>query len=463
MPIQKTATAILSLALFLLCIVGSGAAYNPVAEAAACLGCHGDRRLTAEFRKGGKISLYVDGAAMGVSVHRDLPCSACHRRISLLNHPGNMQYKDKKTFRTEASDACEDCHDFKSGLHMRMMGRLKGIICADCHGSHDIKPVNAGMDSCSGCHRYDFVMSFKDGTTQSVHMDERVLSDSVHKRLRCVDCHFGFSAKVHPVRLFESRRDFSIVSTEICRRCHFDKYTKTLESIHFNVLVKGDLKAPVCVDCHGAHGVKSGVKEKKRSARKCRRCHPSIYKAYIHSVHGKALISDDNQDVPVCSDCHRAHEISDPRKTGFRNNIPEMCGNCHSSEKLMKKYGLSTAVLNSYLEDFHGVTLTFYRKENSPVRHIAVCTDCHGIHDITRVKGPGATVLKANLVARCRKCHPGATENFPDSWISHYEPDSRRAPLVYIINRIYSIFIPFMVVGLVLQIILHIWRYAVNR
>jgi hypothetical protein len=140
-----------------------------------------------------------------------------------------------------------------------------------------------------------------------------------------------------------------------------------------------------------------------------------------------------------------------------------MCGNCHANEKLMKKYGLSTAVLDSYLEDFHGVTLAFYKKQGGPVRHIAVCTDCHGIHDITKVKGPQATVLKANLVTRCRKCHPGATENFPDSWISHYEPDFKRATLVFIVNKIYSVFIPFMIVGLVLQIILHIWRYAVNR
>ncbi len=53
--------------------------------------------------------------------------------------------------------------------------------------------------------------------------------------------------------------------------------------------------------------------------------------------------------------------------------------------------------------------------------------------------------------------------NFPDSWISHYEPSLKRAPLVYVINLIYKIFIPFMMVGLILQILLHIWRYAVNR
>jgi len=199
------------------------------------------------------------------------------------------------------------------------------------------------------------------------------------------------------------------------------------------------------------------------SARRCEKCHEDIYGMYSMSVHGKSLLSDKNQDVPVCSDCHKAHDIADAHMTDFRNNIPQMCSKCHANEELMKKYGLSTAVLQSYLEDFHGVTLTFYKKQEKAVRHIAVCTDCHGIHDITKVKGPNATVLKTKLAKRCQKCHPGANGNFPDSWISHYEPSFKRAPVVYAITLGYSIFIPFMIVGLVLQILLHMWRYAVNR
>ncbi|MEJ2695426.1 MAG: cytochrome c3 family protein [Candidatus Sulfobium sp.] len=463
MPTYKRAAAILALAVLVILAGESRASYNTGGEAAICLGCHSSRDMAAKFKNGETMSIYVDQGLLGASAHKNLGCSSCHSDVSLDNHPAGMKFTSRKAFSAKASGACRKCHGFRSGLHARMLAKLKTVVCTDCHGFHDVRPVEAGMDSCHGCHRYKLVMPFKDGSVESVHVEEGILKNSVHNKLRCVDCHFGFSSKEHPVRAFESKRDFTIVSTEICRRCHFDKYTKTLESIHFNILVKGNLGAPVCVDCHGAHSVESGRKEKNRSARKCKQCHALIYAAYTHSVHGNALISDNNQDVPVCSDCHRAHDISDPRLTDFRNNIPQMCGNCHSNRGLMKKYGLSTAVLASYLEDFHGVTLSFYKKQDGPVRHIAVCTDCHGIHDITKVKGPGATILKANLVTRCQRCHPGATENFPDSWISHYEPDFKRAPLVYVINSIYSVFIPFMIVGLVLQIILHIWRYAVNR
>lgn len=64
---------------------------------------------------------------------------------------------------------------------------------------------------------------------------------------------------------------------------------------------------------------------------------------------------------------------------------------------------------------------------------------------------------------RCQKCHPGASDEFPDAWLSHYEPSMANAPLVYLINLTYKIFIPFMLIGLILQILLHVWRYAVNR
>jgi hypothetical protein len=66
-------------------------------------------------------------------------------------------------------------------------------------------------------------------------------------------------------------------------------------------------------------------------------------------------------------------------------------------------------------------------------------------------------------VARCRKCHADATENFPDAWLSHYQPSFKRAPLVFAVTFLYKLFIPVIVIGLILQILLHIWRYAVNR
>jgi hypothetical protein len=79
----------------------------------------------------------------------------------------------------------------------------------------------------------------------------------------------------------------------------------------------------------------------------------------------------------------------------------------------------------------------------------------------TRAANPA--VVRANLVKRCQQCHAQATRNFPDAWLSHYEPSLKQAPLVFMINLLYTVFLPILVVGLILQILLHAWRYAVNR
>jgi hypothetical protein len=49
-----------------------------------------------------------------------------------------------------------------------------------------------------------------------------------------------------------------------------------------------------------------------------------------------------------------------------------------------------------------------------------------------------------------QKCHPAATENFPDSWLSHYIPTRDRAPLVYWARLAYQILIPGVVGGMAL-------------
>jgi hypothetical protein len=166
-------------------------------------------------------------------------------------------------------------------------------------------------------------------------------------------------------------------------------------------------------------------------------------------------------------DCHTAHTIQDPFTADYRERIPDICSACHADKTIMGKYGLSTEVLKTYLSDFHGVTLEFYKMQKNgqykPEKPMAVCTDCHGTHNITSITGPNATVLKANLVKRCQRCHKDATGNFPDTWLSHYEPSWATAPLVFTVGLIYKILLPIMVAGLTLQVLLHLWRYVVDR
>jgi predicted CXXCH cytochrome family protein len=203
---------------------------------------------------------------------------------------------------------------------------------------------------------------------------------------------------------------------------------------------------------------------RSKISKTCSRCHRDVYQQYARSAHGEALVQTENGDVPVCTDCHRSHDILDPKTASFHLKSPELCARCHTDEALMEKYGLSTNVHRTYLKDFHGMTASFYKEEQTaPAAFTAVCTDCHGVHEILPVKDPRSAVMKANLVKVCQKCHPEATENFPGAWLSHYEPSPQKAPLVYYVTLFYQIFIPFVVLGLVLQVLLHIWRVVVNR
>jgi predicted CXXCH cytochrome family protein len=448
-------------------------------ETQQCLECHAKPGLGITFQNKETLSASVDPDKFKRSVHGSLACSACHGDFASGKHPTRM-FKSKAQYQIKSSLVCRRCHTSeqikKCPVHVELLKeeqRGKALVCANCHGSHAIARISgkgalaSEEQYCMKCHSRQTILRFKNGGSRPMKVDLITLKTSVHGKLDCSDCHFGFSSDEHPQRNFRTARDFTLASSESCRRCHFDKYTKTLEGIHYAILSQGQMNAPVCIDCHGSHEIARVGRERTASAKRCQRCHSKEYDDYAKSVHGSALFNEHNQDVPVCADCHTAHTIQDPFSLDYRERIPEMCSNCHANKEIVGKYGLSTDVVKTYLSDFHGVTLGLYkiqRGENyKPGKPIAVCTDCHGNHNITTTIGPDSTIVKKNLLKRCQKCHRDANEHFPDTWLSHYGPSLTRAPLVFIAGIVFKIFIPIMIIGLVFQILLHIWRYAINR
>lgn len=326
-------------------------------------------------------------------------------------------------------------------------------------------PVEEERDTCLGCHGDQTASKdLPDGTKVSLFVDVSSLDNSVHgTRVKCSDCHPGTEEVPHPERPVKNLREYQASFREACRRCHFDNYTKTLDSVHYTQIAKGDLRAPFCVDCHGSHAITRPTQPKPDISKTCARCHEKIFEVYKKSVHGKAFVAH-NPDVPVCTDCHKSHDIANPHSAAYRLRTPQICGSCHTNKAVMAKYKLSTDVLSTYLADFHGMSASLEKGQTKNQRAVvAVCVDCHGVHDITTVKGEGSRVVKANLLRTCRQCHKDASENFPAAWLSHYEPSWKRAPLIYGITLFYKVLIPFIIGGLVLQILLHLWRVVVNR
>jgi hypothetical protein len=177
------------------------------------------------------------------------------------------------------------------------------------------------------------------------------------------------------------------------------------------------------------------------------------------------VLTQNNTDTPTCTDCHGVHAIGDPTTNAFRLSSVQLCANCHTNASIMKKYNLSTEVLNTYIADFHGTTVTLFEKRNpNELTNKPVCYDCHGVHSISKTNDPQHGLdAKQNLLVTCQKCHPDAASSFPESWLSHYIPSQDRSPLVFYVNLAYAILIPAVLGAMAIYIASDIYRKLRTR
>ena len=331
-------------------------------------------------------------------------------------------------------------------------------------------------DFCLACHQQEGIDITLGSESLPVTINPTLFGLSVHSQesIACVDCHTNISEYPHPEVKEKSVRAFSLAYNESCRECHEEQYSTVEDGVHQRAISAGKENAPLCSDCHNPHtqtrviGTESGqltIAARLHIPQACAQCHSDKYEQYKASVHGKALTDEGNVDVPTCTDCHGVHKISDPTTATFRNSTPALCANCHTDPKIMDKYGISTKVLDTYVADFHGTTVKLFAEQfpDQPTNK-AVCTDCHGVHDISKVDNPQTGIaLRENLLIKCQRCHPDATANFPGAWLSHYEPSPQHSPIVYFVTLFYKIMIPSIIGGMVFFIITDIYRRRVNR
>jgi predicted CXXCH cytochrome family protein len=320
-----------------------------------------------------------------------------------------------------------------------------------------------GNDVCLGCHgQPGLTTTLVNGDVLDLYVNPDVYGASIHGKdgYACVQCHTNLGNYPHPPFTAIDLRDATLRLTNVCDRCHSGEYNLTMDSVHAAKLAIGIREAAVCADCHGSHNVRQWTDPETHQllpdARlsipaTCSKCHNAIYQKYLTSVHGAALTEESNIDVPTCIDCHGVHNIGNPTIAAFRLKSPELCAGCHTNPAIMDKYGISTDVLNTYVSDFHGTTVTLFEKQSpDSATNKPVCYDCHGIHDISRVDDPKSGIeMQQNLLVRCKVCHPDATNNFPSAWMSHYIPSPEHYSLVYYVNLFYKFFIPMVLGGMV--------------
>ncbi|MBL8103185.1 MAG: ammonia-forming cytochrome c nitrite reductase subunit c552 [Anaerolineales bacterium] len=334
------------------------------------------------------------------------------------------------------------------------------------------KPSN---DFCLACHQEEGISKSLGSESLPVTINPTQFGLSVHSAegIACVDCHTDIRGYPHPSVKAKSIRAFSLALADTCKECHEDKYEKIRDSVHQTAFDAGNENAPICADCHNPHtqarliGQESGqltIAARRDVPATCAACHTDIYDKYKNSVHGAAL-ADGNTDVPTCTDCHGVHNIDDPTTASFRNNTPALCADCHDNAAIMDKYGLSTEVTETYVADFHGTTVTLFEQQfPGQETNKAVCSDCHGVHDIAKVDNAETGIaMQENLLIKCQRCHPDATANFPAAWMGHYPPSPEHYPIVYYVNLFYKFFIPAVLGGMTFFVLTDIYRRIVNR
>jgi predicted CXXCH cytochrome family protein len=320
---------------------------------------------------------------------------------------------------------------------------------------------------CLGCHSEPSLsLTLPSGEVLSMYIDPLELAGSVHspQGIECEACHTEITTYPHPALPYQDARSLSRAYFQTCQKCHPDIYTQTMDSMHFQAAEAGNLAAPICTDCHGVHDIGDPDEPRARISTTCSRCHEEIYQAYQSSIHGQALIEEGNPDVPVCTDCHGVHRMPDPRTDQFRIDSPDLCAGCHADAELMSKYDLPADVYELYELSWHGVDVKVYKARWPSIWHdTAVCTDCHGVHDIFQTDDPRSSVNPVNLLATCQKCHAGASENWTGAWTGHNQISLQETPFLYYTDVFYSTLVPVVLWGLVVYVVLQIVRGVAKR
>ncbi len=167
-----------------------------------------------------------------------------------------------------------------------------------------------------------------------------------HKDVACEDCHSDITFDEDP----HSRSVLS--SRQICGNCHEEEYSLLQNSIHGEKKNRKEIYAIECVDCHGNHSIQ---------------------------------ISRNRTENPI------------------RGKISAVCADCHASVKFVEVSGgvYSRKVYVEYENSVHGQSV------GKGVVAAAVCTDCHGSHNIMNPLEDGSTVSRNNVASTCGECHYG--------------------------------------------------------
>jgi hypothetical protein len=351
-----------------------------------CLDCHSESGHAADVPA-------ADYLTIRESAHKDLACTACHQNADTVPHESELKTVD-----------CLSCHQGTEDASGRLVGHYGDSVhgrardsqgggdaatCVDCHGKHDIRGPE----------------------------DPESMIYRLNIPLTCARCH----------------EDNQVV---LRHSIHAEKpYMEYERSAHGKALYKDGLiqVAAVCTDCHGIHDIEAASDSLPMASlpETCGKCHVTVLYTYDESIHGRMRAAGDTSS-PVCIDCHGEHGISTPEQLDSptsKANIPKTCASCHANTEMMAAHDIETNRLETYRQSYHGVA------QGLGELNAANCVSCHGYHDIQPPSDPRSKVNPANMIKTCGECHSNATENFVSGKI-HVDTHSKSAGFVYYLRLV---------------------------
>lgn len=203
--------------------------------------------------------------------------------------------------------------------------------------------------------------------------------------------------------------------------------------------------------------------EREGVVRTCGGCHQAQFSAYEADVHGRGFLGDHDGDCASCMDCHGPHQTTTVAAATFRVAAAKRCIQCHTDEAKMNAHGLSAAVVQSYLRDFHGATFALLEASPERAARYAVCVDCHGAHGIKTTKSRDASSLADGMLPICQECHFDAAPQFTAATTGHARSEPNRWTTQRIAGRFYDFAIPGTVGAMVLYIALETIRSLAGK
>ncbi len=421
-----------------LCVAASLATAQTDNE--TCLMCHSD----ADLKTAGGQKVTVDPQHFGASVHAGLGCVDCHTQA------GN--YDDAPHYQRYTPVNCAECHEDAVKSHAenfhhraRVAGNSKAPTCASCHGvggdPHRLHPLDSrtAEESCRTCHAAEAKIY-----DTGVHAEkvaggrERAGCITCHQshgpglppaagavNQLCEKCHAGAMAAVqrggHMALGEQMTQALNCASchdshgthkphlsprvAQACVTCHAKEHQAFAGSVHEKLLASGEMH---CLSCHSTH---KEAEEVANFDGGCGTCHAEVEEIYRSSVHRFGRLRG-SEGAATCADCHRGHDVlasANEASPTHPKNIPGMCGTCHGKDAVITSDFVRLPItLPNYLNSVHG-----HGWENG--KKTAVCTDCHGTHDLQTAQDPESHINRFKIAQTCGQCHTKVAEEYANS------------------------------------------------